>query len=58
MTALDLIARVSDLVAQHGDLDVLFNCDFVISEIGSIEFLDEPAFDNLPVIIIYPPAMK
>jgi hypothetical protein len=58
MTALDLIARVSDLVAQHGDLEVVFDCDFVITEIGSVELLGDPAFSDAPVFVIYPPAQE
>lgn len=58
MNAQDLIARVSDLVARHGNLEVVFDSEFVISEIGSIELLDEPAFNVSPVIIIYPPPSK
>jgi hypothetical protein len=46
----DLIAVLSDLVAQHGDLDVMLESDLVLA-VRSVRILGAPHFDP-PVIAL------
>jgi hypothetical protein len=49
-----LASRLSDLIALHGDLEIVFDCDAILTELASVELFSGP-FPDLPVFIIYPP---
>jgi hypothetical protein len=54
MSASELVSLLSDLIAKHGDLQIVFDCDSVLTDLASVEVLSGP-FPELPVFVIYPP---
>ena len=52
MKASQLAAAISDLIARHGDLEIYFDCDSVLTELASVGALGAPYIDP-PAFVIY-----
>lgn len=52
MRASGLVSELTNLIAIHGDLHIMYDCDSILSESVSIAVLDEPYLSE-PVFVIY-----
>lgn len=54
MWASELISRLDDLMALYGDLEVMYDCDAMLSEMDSIKFFCAPYMEH-PILLVEPP---
>ncbi|MFC7516450.1 hypothetical protein ACFQUU_15660 [Herbaspirillum sp. GCM10030257] len=52
MRASGLVSELANLIAIHGDLLIMYDCDSVLRDPVSIIVLDEPYLSE-PVFVIY-----
>jgi hypothetical protein len=53
MKASELVSKVSELIAKHGDLEIFYECGAVLDELGTIEVRSEPYLGR-PILVIFP----
>jgi hypothetical protein len=58
MTALELIAQLADLVARHGDHQILFEGDNIPTILESVTIFKDEATDSPPFYLMLPPSME
>lgn len=56
LKASELLTQLSELVARHGDLEILYECDNVPMALASVGVFDDRDESLPPVFIIYPPS--
>jgi hypothetical protein len=53
--ASELVVAITDCIAKYGDLEIVFDCDSFLTELASVELLNE-AYCDPPVLVIYAPS--